>query len=318
MGSRNRITSTKSTATKSTNIPSKKNDGQNAPWMCTGCEEALDNDGGEVIECHSCKQWCHRACSDLTDAQFKCLRGGGNYMVWLCKICREVQRSEVAIRMETKLDNVLKMLESLKSRIDDMESKHDACSDENIDKKIEQKVGEYMEEMQEREKRKLNIIVVNLPESGKDSAEERKQEDRDRVRQLVSRTVDDVDSTELDNPIRLGPIKIGQNARPRLLRMTVQNVETKKKILKNVAKLNRNVPFEKRVFINDDSTPKERERIKELRAEMQVRKENGEQNLMINYREGKIMTRPEGHGSQKAAAAQASTAQGESADSSKH
>ena len=58
-----------------------------------------------------------------------------------------------------------------------------ACSakseniDKNIEEAVEQKVEEYLDKLQEREQRKLTIIVSNL--RGKYTAEEKKQEDGD-------------------------------------------------------------------------------------------------------------------------------------------
>jgi hypothetical protein len=215
-------------------------------------------------------------------------------MVWLCKKCREPGRSEASTRIEAKLDNVLALLANLKSRMDTYEDRHEGCNAEAIEKKIvdtvEKKVEEYMEDMQERAKRKLNIIVSGLPESEKETAEERKTEDRERVRGLVKK-IADVPEQEVDEPIRLGSFRIGTNPKPRLLKMTVKTEETKREIMKNVAKLNKGVPFEHRIYINDDSTPKERERIRKMRQEIEERTKEGEANLMINYRELKIVTR---------------------------
>ena len=85
----------------------------------------MDNEASEVIECHVSKQWCyHGCCWSLTDAQFKCLRGGGNYMMCLCDKCREPGRNEVTTRVESILDDVLKMLKGLKNRMDSTEAKH--------------------------------------------------------------------------------------------------------------------------------------------------------------------------------------------------
>ena len=47
-----------------------------------------------------------------------------------------------------------------------------------------------LDETKEKEKRKLNIIVANLPESREGSVEERKRDDTDKVRQLVSKITD--------------------------------------------------------------------------------------------------------------------------------
>ena len=55
---------------------------------------------------------------------------------------------------------------------------------------MEKKVAEIFEEALEREKRKLNIIVSNLPESSKETPEERKKEDSDRVKTLVQKVSD--------------------------------------------------------------------------------------------------------------------------------
>ena len=134
--------------------------------------------------------------------------------------------------------------------------------------------------MRKKEKRKLNIIVANLPESRKGSVEERKRDDTDRVRQLVSK-ITDVPLGDIDEPIRLGQIYIGNNARPRLLRMVVKSVESKEKIMRNVYGLNDGVPFDQRIYINNDNTPQERAKYKAQKEEMIVRKDNGERDLVI-------------------------------------
>ena len=56
-----------------------------------------------------------------------------------------------------------------------------------IEEVVERKVKGYMEESEEKEKRKLNIIVCNLPESPAESPEERKNDDQERVRDLVGK-----------------------------------------------------------------------------------------------------------------------------------
>ena len=82
---------------------------------------------------------------------------------------------------------------------------------------------------------------------------------------------------------------MGRGAKPRLLTLVVRSEKTKAAIMKNAAKLNREVTDPaKRVFINRDTTVKEREAFKKQRAELRTTTEAGEQNLAI--REGKIVT----------------------------
>ena len=82
--------------------------------------------------------------------------------------------------------------------------------------------------------------------------------------------------------VRLDPRKLGTSVRPRLLKMTAETEESKQKIMRNVVRLNKAVPLKDRVYINDDNTPKEHEKIRTLTEELKTRKDGGEQNLVIN------------------------------------
>ena len=94
---------------------------------------------------------------------------------------------------------------------------------------------------------------------------------------------------DIENPVRLGAA--GGN-RPRMLRISMLSEQKKKMVLKKAPELNKNVPIEKRIYVNQDFTKKQREANKalrdELRAELRTRTETGEQNLAI--RGGKTVT----------------------------
>ena len=61
--------------------------------------------------------------------------------------------------------------------------------------------------------------------------------------------------------------------------------------MKGIYNRNANKRQDQRIFINNDSTPKEREKIKQLRDEVKLRTESGEVNLAVDYRVLKIVTR---------------------------
>ena len=284
---------------------------QNAPWICVKCDEpVVKND--EVIECFGCKEWCHRACTELTDEQYRCCRDGGASIQWLCEGCKDMKNpvSEIKSRMEVQLDKILTALESVTERLEKLERIQSAdIIEKKIEVVVEQKVAEYMDEMREKEKRKLNIIVANLSESEKDTAEGRKEEDLERVRTMVGR-IADVPADHLLEPVRLGKLTIGRNARPRLLKLEVRTEESKREIMKNVYNLNKTVANAKdRIYINNDSTPKEREQMKQLKQELKMKKDAGENDWVINYRDMKLVKRSvlPGRGSAGAAEASAST-----------
>ena len=200
----------------------------------------------ETIECHRCKNLCHKQCSMLSEAQYSVLARGGESLVWQCQKCivGGAAGNSDATRTEAKLDVLTKLLQDMVERLENLETANGEKSiDEKIEAAVERKMTRVLEEAKEKEKRKQNIVVVNLPESLKRTPEERKREDEERVRELIGK-VTDVPRGEIGDNIRLGPIRIGQNPRPRLLRMVVRTEEAKHKIMRNVYE---GLPFDKRV-----------------------------------------------------------------------
>ena len=96
-----------------------------------------------------------------------------------------------------------------------------------------------------------------------------------------------MDKEELSNPIRIGKMREGSK-KPRMLKVTIRSEEKKKNLIKNAYQLNVNVKDpSKRVYINNDLTPLQRDQEHKLREELRRRKAEGETNLKI--RNGKIM-----------------------------
>ena len=112
------------------------------------------------------------------------------------------------------------------------------------------------------------------------TVEERRRKDSEKVKHLVKK-ITNTEGGDLRDPIRLGPNLIGQNVRPRLLRMVVRTKEVKAEIMRNVYRLNEGVEFADLVYINQDSTPRERNKYKILKAEMMRRVAEGEVDLVI-------------------------------------
>ena len=152
--------------------------------------------------------------------------------------------------------------------------------EDKIEEVVKVSVTEMMEESMEKEARKLNIIIANLPESEARTIEEKKRDDRDRVKTIVSK-ICEVQGGDLHNPTRMGPTMVGRNVRPRLLRMTAKNEHVKEEIMRNVYSLNAGVPFDQRVYINNDSTPQERMKYRALKEEFNQRMEAGERDIVI-------------------------------------
>ena len=105
-----------------------------------------------------------------------------------------------------------------------------------------------MLEESKKEQIKLKTIVANLPYSMVGTVEGRRREDSEKVKHLVKKitTTTNIERDDLRDPIRFGSILIGQNVRPRLLRMVVRTGEVKAGIMRNVYRLNEGVNFAER------------------------------------------------------------------------
>lgn len=87
--------------------------------------------------------------------------------------------------------------------------------------------------IREREKRKSNVIIYNLPESRADDGETKKTQEAESIKKVC----DSADiQFEIEHFIRLGEKK-GPNARPRPLKVVLQNEADKQKLVRNGTKL---------------------------------------------------------------------------------
>ena len=118
---------------------------------------------------------------------------------------------------------------------------------------VKEEVKVALEEREEIEKRALNLLVVNIPESRKDTVEERKEQDARRVMEVIQMTgVSREELGEVENVFRLGR-EPGNNGRTRPLRFSIKRAETKTKILKNAREVNRNTQAgDTLIYINRD------------------------------------------------------------------
>ena len=112
-------------------------------------------------------------------------------------------------------------------------------------------------EIKEREDRKLNLICFNIEESSKDSGEERKQEDLNTITSILTELQV---KAHVANPVRLGK-KTAESKRP--LRFTVSSVQDRNSVLRASSNLKKSAKFSEAV-LSKDLTPLERNFRKDL------------------------------------------------------
>lgn len=269
---------------------------------CRTCSKAV-LDGEDGMCCYTCENWHHRECTDLTNDEYRSLQRGGNAIQWVCESCLKNDRKKKNenSKLEEMVSKVLSAITGLSERIARLEkSKEDMENkvEEIIDQKIQVKVDEALGELREIEKRKNNVILTNLPESEKETQEEKEEEE---VKKVLNHFENDSNLTKEDIQIqkvfRLGKPVPGKR---RLLKVELKNTESKEKVMKAASVLNqsqRKVELTKRTYVNADLTPKQRSVENDLRKELKTRIEKGEKNLQI--KNGKICQRTQETDTQK-------------------
>ena len=130
------------------------------------------------------------------------------------------------------------------------------------DVKIESE--ELLKEERERERRKNNMIIFNIPEPEDPSREGRKRADTEKVLEIIQICESDITELDFDKISRIG-IKKDDKSRPIMVSLKEGKSEKKKSLFISLAKLLES--NKKEIKVAHDMTIKQREEHKELLEE---------------------------------------------------
>lgn len=194
-----------------------------------------------------------------------------------------------------ELKTISGTLNSLQNKINDVENtlqevlKTQRTQDAEM-KNLKQEVlimkenyDNILAEVENRERRKTNLIISGLPETEVGSADERKENDLSIVKSLFSK-IDNSKDKIVSAVFRIGKMT---SSRPRLLKVVCSDAESKRSLLSKSKDL-RNLHQYKNVYINPDLTPLQQAQNKKLREELKARRNLGED---VTIRHGKIVSK---------------------------
>jgi hypothetical protein len=207
---------------------------------------------------------------------------------------KKIPRSPTNKRREEKLDMILEIIKDLKSDSTQIKKEQEECREEikkireenrklweenqelkKENKEIKEKVGEMSNTIEwlEKQKRKNNIVIQGLEINTNDT-----KILKEGMRNLIGK--------ELGIEVQ---VKMAYKLGIKTCLIELENEEDKEKIMKNKYKL-KNIKNEK-IYINDDTTKKEREKDKQMRKFAREEKDKGKE-VKIGYNrvtiEGKI------------------------------
>ena len=270
--------------------------------VCVSCNESVD---GEAVECQWCAKWEHMKCAKMSKPEYDILSNCTPQIVFFCSLCISKlpsvldQTSNVNINskietLQTQVtDLVTKVNEQINNRLQQLEEKltsipstsqsiSTSCS--STDESTENLASQVIDEYRDRENRKLNVILHNVPESTSTD-----------VTECISHDTDAV--LDLTNKIGAGPVEVSSVARlgkkldgkHRLMKVRFNTMQQKHRVLANAKNLRSLSSTLQKVFITPDQSLKERQQNKLLYDELLRHRRGGEGDLVI--RRGKITKR---------------------------
>ena len=232
---------------------------------CTKCNNQIN--AKELFTCDACSSCYHKRkeCSGLSAAVFKACAGVGQ-VILVCNDCKCID-----------VKSLLKRVNDLERRLDNVESK---TKDTDL---VHDAVFAAVTEMQDIESRKNNVVLFGVPECDYENSEEKATMDLNKIKIVFKHT--GVRDTKIKAAFRLG--KSSGKARP--LKVILGDQEDRNDLITQSRNLRRfDDEWYGSVFIRPDLTRRQQEFQKTLRAELEMRRKNGEN---VYIRGDKIYTR---------------------------
>ena len=242
---------------------------------CAQCEAAFKGKNTKSMNCSICSHWFCLDCSHISTKIYDVLKNEPNVknLPFNCDGCS---------RVLPKLTELAKSVNSQQLRIESCEKKVDDLK-ESLQNTVEKQVEKAITEYKEREDRKCNLIIHNVPEPNPGSLD-KKADDENSLKQIFDITKSgEVNMVEFT---RLGRPAAGKD---RLIKVQLRAVSEKHKILGGTKHLRTKVGEDYaheycKVFITPDQTKEERIKSMNLKKELERRKKDEKNDKLIIFR----------------------------------
>ena len=187
--------------------------------------------------------------------------------MWFCDCCCTAfpRVKKVMVHLGSLEDRYL----SLEKRVDKLEEK---TKNNETDANVKEICRQEIIEQTDIEKRKLNLMVFNVPESEEENIEAKKVDDKETIDRILAGPMK-LGNLEILQPVRLGKEpKSGDPVKPRPIKFTVENFEQKNKILKANAELRKETGELKNIYFSPDLTKAQRKEAYLLREQLRYQK----------------------------------------------
>ena len=236
---------------------------------CIFCQKSFIKNSG-CIQCFLCELWAHVKCTGMHADSLKILTSKKyNGLNWTCRPCstfaQKYNKTTLKINerlnaLEKKIDKVDKVQEKLASidkEVEELKEKQSSTTNSSSDS--------VYAELRERDSRRENLVVYELPEPVGDDGRERAQEDKEQFADLCQRIGVEMNTKDLKFSLRLGRY---EDRKSRPLLVGIPNLLLRDTILNCAYRLNQlRDPF-CYIGISRDLTKIQRDEDQKLRDQM--------------------------------------------------
>jgi hypothetical protein len=282
--------------------------GSKMPVHCAECKTGVkEKDKG--VCCELCGTWHHAICAGLDDTLYESMQKesngrDGSGLHWFCRKprpCNDVASKYLMnmMKLESKVEMISAKVDSLSDKMNNLEQGNLPPAMTEAVKKICQPLTSNLEaiepgaitqmediaaskakkevaEMEDRNKRKTNVVIFKLDE---DASDKKKEKDEEQVRKILG----EIHCTRQPTDIRrLGSAprnKEGEPPKRRPLRLSFATEKERDEVLKAFRNAQRTAPendeesLTSKISMRKDLTPQEREESTRLFLELKQRQE---------------------------------------------
>ena len=279
--------------------------------FCNECEEICLEEDKDKLSCNLCKKIYHQKCTNVKPTEMKvllksqsivfncdyCLRKKGNEHSDLQEIKEMLKanfkstQEEMANLKKEILSKVDEAIEEKLQKQDETQQRLEHMMNEvkdvevNIEKKIKVEVQMYLDNQQEKEEKKCNLIIHRLEETFLDRKQQL-EKDKEDVLKIFEVTNPEMKAElqELFSETRGRITRLGRKqvptSKPRPIKVTLSDESMKFDILSGCKNL-RNSAFQ-HISIQSDKTKEEQKQNYALRQQLKERKDKGEDVCLYN------------------------------------
>lgn len=213
-------------------------------YACKCCSKQFEEH--KMAVCCICKDKFYHQCVDLTSTEVRAIKIKPN-LSWSCSECT---------KMGNNLIDLKSLIVSLKREIEELKAKITSNTSINTSSNDSSHIEKVIQEVNERNARKSNLVVYGLPETTGDPSNDKAGTDKEAVIKILQILQPNIDFNTV-SPFRLGKFDPSK-PNPRPIKVKLASEELLYACLKNGKKLKSNREYSQ-IVVSNDRTPLQQE-----------------------------------------------------------